>query len=66
VLQQDQLFLNTGTAGRVLGGNTVIRVSDSTGISVCQFVYDAGVGISSSGENAYFKGNNTVKAISSG
>lgn len=55
---------NTGAAGGVLGGNTVIRVSDTTGISVGQFVYDSSVGISSSGENAFFKGNNTVKAIS--
>lgn len=56
---------NTGTAGGVLGGNTVIKVSDSTGISVGQFVYDSGVGVSSAGENAFFKGNNTVKAVNS-
>ena len=55
---------NTGTAAGVLGGNTVIRVSDVTGIAVGQFVYDSGVGIAVSGESAYFKGNNTVLAIS--
>jgi hypothetical protein len=55
---------NTGTAAGVLGGNTVIRVSNVTGIAVGQFVYDSGVGIAVSGESAYFKGNNTVLAIS--
>ena len=57
---------NTGTAAGVLGGNTVIRVSTVTGIAVGQFVYDSGVGIAVSGESAYFKGNNTVLAITSG
>jgi hypothetical protein len=47
-----------------LGGNTVIRVSNVAGIAVGQFVYDSGVGIAVSGESAYFKGNNTVLAIS--
>lgn len=56
---------NTGTAGGVLGGNTVIRVASTTGITVGQFVYDSGVGIAVSGESAYFKGNNTVLAVNS-
>jgi hypothetical protein len=55
---------NTGSANGVLGGNTVIRVSNVTGITVGQFVYDSGEGIAVSGESAYFKGNNTVLAIS--
>ena len=55
---------NTGTLGGVKGGNTVIRVADVTGITVGQFVYDAGVKLSTSGENVFFKSNNTVLAIS--
>jgi len=55
---------NTGTLGGVKGGNTVIRVADVTGITVGQFVYDAGVKLSTTGEDVFFKGNNTVLAIS--
>lgn len=55
---------NTGTLGGVKGGNTVIRVADVTGITVGQFVYDSGVKLSTSGENVFFRSNNTVLAIS--
>ena len=55
---------NTGTLGGVKGGNTVIRVADVTGIAVGQFVYGGGVKISISGEDAFFRSNNTVLAIS--
>ena len=55
---------NTGVLGGVAGGNTVIRVADVTGITVGQFVYDDGVKLSTSGENVFFRSNNTVLAIS--
>jgi hypothetical protein len=55
---------NTGVLAGVAGGNTVIRVADVTGITVGQFVYDDGVKLSTSGENVFFKSNNTVLAIS--
>ena len=53
----------TGVYG-VKAGNTVVRVADATGITAGQFVYGGGVAISISGEDAFFKSNNTVKAIS--
>ena len=55
---------NTGVLGGVAGGNTVIRVADVTGITVGQFVYDDGVKLSTSGENVFFRSNNTVLAVS--
>ena len=56
---------NTGTQNGVAAGNTVIRVADATGIAVGQFVYGGGAGvISSTGQRDFFKGNNTVQAIS--
>ena len=55
---------NTGAAGGVNAGNTVIRVADATGIAAGQFVYGGGPGvISSTGQRDFFKGNNTVTGV---
>jgi hypothetical protein len=58
---------NTGTVGGVAAGNTVVTVTNSTGVAVGQFVYGGGPGVvSSTGQRDYFKGNNTVLAIVAG
>lgn len=58
---------NTGTVGGVAAGNTVITVTNSTGVAVGQFVYGGGPGVvSATGQRDYFKGNNTVLAIVAG
>ena len=62
--RQVRIVATTTTANVTNAGNTVIRVSNATGIAVGQFVYGSGPGvISGTGQRDFFKGNNTVTAV---
>lgn len=62
--RQVRIVATTTTANVTNAGNTVIRVTNVTGIAVGQFVYGSGPGvISGTGQRDFFKGNNTVTAI---
>jgi hypothetical protein len=62
--RQVRIVATTTTANVTNAGNTVIRVTDTTGIAVGQFVYGSGPGvISATGQRDFWKGNNTVSAI---
>ena len=66
-LSATAIVANTGTVGGVAAGNTVITVTNSTGVAVGQFVYGGGPGVvSATGQRDFFKGNNTVLAIVAG
>ena len=61
------IVANTGAVGGVAAGNTVVTVTNSTGVAVGQFVYGGGAGVvSATGQRDFFKGNNTVLAIVAG
>jgi hypothetical protein len=66
-LSATAIVANTGAVGGVAAGNTVITVTNSTGVAVGQFVYGGGPGVvSGTGQRDFFKSNNTVVSIQAG